>query len=147
MQNTDLNAIDALISELNSQIIRLPAADPEMVEKMLTALSIKLDNLAQEVRDQKSIDRQALQQAQVLLGVYSQQLAKAMARVQRGLEIFNRFSPARRDSSLALHCLVSSSKPDPAANANAKSSRPGAISRGRRLQVKSFSAPRSRDTA
>tara|TARA_R110002049_G_scaffold250656_1_gene425040 strand:+ start:409 stop:765 length:357 start_codon:yes stop_codon:yes gene_type:complete len=89
MQNTDLNAIDALISELNSQIIRLPAADPEMVEKMLTALSIKLDNLAQEVRDQKSIDRQALQQAQVLLGVYSQQLAKAMARVQRGLEIFN----------------------------------------------------------
>ncbi len=88
-----MNAIDALTSELNSQIIRLPAAEPELVEKMMASLSVRLEALAEEVRDQKHIDRDALQQAQILLGVYSQQLGKAMARVQRGLEIFSLNTP------------------------------------------------------
>ena len=95
-----MNAIDALTSELNSQIIRLPAAEPEMVEKMMASLSVKLDELAQEVRDQKEIDRVALQEAQVLLGVYAQQLGKAMARVQRGLEVFSLNTPVYEDNRL-----------------------------------------------
>lgn len=83
-----MNTIDALVAELNSQIIRLPSARPEAVEAMLTTLSVKLENLAIDVRNNELIDQDSLQEAQTLLGVYSQQLGRAMTRVQNGLEVF-----------------------------------------------------------
>ncbi len=83
-----METIDELIALLNNQIIRLPAAEPDAVESMLAELSEKLESLAQDVRENKVVDRESLHQAQVLLGVYAQQLGRAMGRVRRGLEVF-----------------------------------------------------------
>ncbi len=88
-----MNSIDDLTAELNKQIASLPTAEPEAVEKMLATLSIKLEALARDVREQAPIDPAALQKAQSLLEVYSRQLGRAMVRVQRGLEVFGLDTP------------------------------------------------------
>lgn len=88
-----METIDELIALLNSQIVRLPSAEPDAVESMLAELSTKLETLAQDVRENKVVDRESLHQAQVLLGVYAQQLGRAMGRVRRGLEVFGLDEP------------------------------------------------------
>lgn len=64
-----------------------------MVETMLATLSLKLEALARDVREQTAIDPASLQMAQSLLERYSKQLGRAMVRVQRGLEVFGLDTP------------------------------------------------------